>query len=365
MAKKQLVNVIIVSVCQTKDLLMSTKNLSTVVHARAGLLGNPSDGYFGKTISCLISNFSAKITLQESEIIELLPHPSYDPMDFPSLSTLAKTIDKQGYYGGLRIMLASCKRFYQICTERGIQLDAPNFTVRYETTIPREVGMAGSSAIVIAIWRSLINWYGVGDKFQQTTFPQLALDTELIELGITAGLQDRVIQTYGGVMYMDFDRQYLTERGYGEYIRMPQSTIPPLFVAYVLDPSESGFIHSDVKRRWNEGEKEVRDAMLTFASFAEEGREAMLQKNYDAIREMQGKAFALRRKIFGDNVLGKHNLRMVEIVESFGLCATTCGSGGAIAGVMADPDKHTAMAKALNEEGYRCMTATIGPDYEW
>jgi hypothetical protein len=32
---------------------------------------------------------------------------------------------------------------------------------------------------------------------------------------------------------------------------------------------------------------------------------------------------------------------------------------------MADPEKHAAMAKALDEEGYRCMTAIIGPDYAW
>ena len=35
-------------------------------HARAGLIGNPSDGYFGKTISAILRNFSAKVTLFES-----------------------------------------------------------------------------------------------------------------------------------------------------------------------------------------------------------------------------------------------------------------------------------------------------------
>ena len=35
-------------------------------YARAGLLGNPSDGYFGKTISVIVKNFSASVTLYES-----------------------------------------------------------------------------------------------------------------------------------------------------------------------------------------------------------------------------------------------------------------------------------------------------------
>ena len=35
-------------------------------YARAGLIGNPSDGYFGKTIAVIIKNFHAEITLFES-----------------------------------------------------------------------------------------------------------------------------------------------------------------------------------------------------------------------------------------------------------------------------------------------------------
>ena len=35
------------------------------------------------------------------------------------------------------------------------------------------------------------------------------------ELGITAGLQDRVIQVYGGLVYMDFDKGSTQWFGYG------------------------------------------------------------------------------------------------------------------------------------------------------
>ena len=32
-------------------------------YARAGIVGNPSDGYFGKTIACIVRNFCATVTL--------------------------------------------------------------------------------------------------------------------------------------------------------------------------------------------------------------------------------------------------------------------------------------------------------------
>lgn len=42
------------------------------------------------------------------------------------------------------------------------------------------------------------------------------LSVETRELGINAGLQDRVIQAYGGLVYMDFSKEHM-HRGYGEY----------------------------------------------------------------------------------------------------------------------------------------------------
>ncbi len=41
--------------------------------ARAGLVGNPSDGYFGKTLSFVIRNFKATVRLWESPHFEVVP----------------------------------------------------------------------------------------------------------------------------------------------------------------------------------------------------------------------------------------------------------------------------------------------------
>ena len=48
-------------------------------YARVGLMGNPSDGFFGKTLSLSIKNFWAEVTLEESERLTLVPHPLCDP----------------------------------------------------------------------------------------------------------------------------------------------------------------------------------------------------------------------------------------------------------------------------------------------
>ncbi len=35
------------------------------------------------------------------------------------------------------------------------------------------------------------------------------------ELGITAGLQDRVVQVFGGVVFMDFEQGHMQAQGHG------------------------------------------------------------------------------------------------------------------------------------------------------
>ena len=48
--------------------------------ARAGLLGNPSDGYFGKTLSFAFANFGVELRLTESSKMRFVPGEVDDAM---------------------------------------------------------------------------------------------------------------------------------------------------------------------------------------------------------------------------------------------------------------------------------------------
>jgi glucuronokinase len=57
-------------------------------------------------------------------------------------------------------MAAALHRFHRHCDARGVALSSRGFSLRYHTTVPRQVGLAGSSAIVTAIVRALLVFYG-------------------------------------------------------------------------------------------------------------------------------------------------------------------------------------------------------------
>ena len=65
------------------------------------LMGNPSDGFYGKTISLSIQNFWAEVTIFESERLILTPHLINDPTEFGSLADLHDSYGRDGYLGQL------------------------------------------------------------------------------------------------------------------------------------------------------------------------------------------------------------------------------------------------------------------------
>src|SRR5580700_10646481 len=132
--------------------------ITTHAYARAGLVGNPSDGYFGKTISFIIRDFKASVSLWESPYFEILP----DVGDFARFDSVTEFLADQklhGYYGGMRLVKAAIKKFHEYFTKQGVILPDRGFTVSYGTDIPRLVGLAGSSAIVVATLRGLMCFY--------------------------------------------------------------------------------------------------------------------------------------------------------------------------------------------------------------
>src|SRR4051794_16821483 len=107
-------------------------------YARAGLVGNPSDGYFGKTISFIIRNFKATVRLWESPHFEILPGHG-DFVRFDSVNAYLKDQRLHGYYGGMRLIKAAIKRFHDYCDRNRILLEPRNYTVGFDTDIPRLV----------------------------------------------------------------------------------------------------------------------------------------------------------------------------------------------------------------------------------
>ncbi len=324
-------------------------------HPRAGLIGNPSDGYHGKTISFIIRNLRAEVLLWESPELEIVAN-TRDHSLFKGIRELAEDVGQHGYYGGIRLLKATVKRFFDYCVEHGHGLHDRNFTLRYSSDIPSQVGLAGSSAIITACLRALMKFYEV--EIPKPIQPGLILSVETEELGIPAGLQDRVIQVYEGVVYMDFDREYMQAHGHGRYEELDPALLPPLYVAYRSDLAEGTEVfHNDIRSRFNRGEPAVVNAMKYWAGLADQVRDCLLRGDLQPVPELLNRNFDKRREIYQ---ISTGNLRMVEAARSVGASAKFTGSGGAIVGTFTDEAMYDALVAKLEPMGIRVFKPVIG-----
>jgi len=325
--------------------------------ARAGLMGNPSDGYHGKTLSLVVRDFSAEVTLYEWDRVEVV-FSRNDQTRFDSIDALVRDVRLHGYYGGIRLVKATIKKFVEFCRREGHLLHGRNFSARYESDIPRQVGLAGSSAIIVATLRCLMEFYGV--EIPLPVQPSLVLSVETDELGIAAGLQDRVVQTYEGLVYMDFAREVVHERcglQCGVYEPMDPGLLPPLYVAYSTELSEpTEVIHNNLRTRFQQGEKAVVEAMQRFGELTVEAREAILARDEKRLGELIDANFDLRRSICR---LPEGQIKMIETARRAGATAKFAGSGGAIIGTYGDEATLERLKTDLGQIGCRVIRPRI------
>ena len=326
--------------------------IETYAYARAGLLGNPSDGYYGKTISLILKNFRARVLLYPSARLEIKSGKADTPI-WEHLEEFRETTRWRGYYGGLRVIQALLMRFSDYCAERGLELHDRNFTIEYESTIPLRLGMGGSSAIIIATLRALQEFFEVDiPKHEQAN---LALETETVELGVGAGLQDRVIQVYEGAVYMNFARELMEQRGYGEYEPLDPALLGNVYVAYRTSLSEgTELFHNNIRARFDAGDPAIVDAMSRWAAIAEEGKQALIDCDSRRLGELINENFDLRSSIYR---ISEGNLEMVRTARKAGASAKFAGSGGAIVGTYEDDLHFARLSTALATIG----VATVKP----
>jgi glucuronokinase len=204
-----------------------------------------------------------------------------------------------------------------------------------------------------------MSFYGLsGDDIPLAVRPNILLEAETEELNISAGPQDRVVVTYGGLVYMDFSKEAYERNGgvHGDYERLDPSLLPPLFVAYREDLSKSsGSIHNIMRYRASvEEDKKVLDVMREKAALASQARVLLLNGEKDAIGPIISRDFDLRQSVY---TISPENRKMVEIARKLGTHAKQTGSGGAVIGTYRDENQYIKLEEEYRRNG--CSTVKV------
>ncbi|HEX7297505.1 MAG TPA: hypothetical protein VF257_00775 [Solirubrobacteraceae bacterium] len=254
-------------------------------HARAALAGNPSDGFGGAVLACCVRELRAWAHAEPAA------RSASDP---PSA-----------------LVDAAVARF-----ARG------PCTVRWGTDVPREVGLAGSSAIVTATVRALCVLHG--HDLAPGALAEMVLAVEVDDLGIAAGPQDRYAQAHGGLVLMDFSGPRPRVE------RLDPELLPPLYLAWHPATAETSHaVHGGLRERADE--PAVRGAMALLAGHARAARDALVAGDHAAFGAAVDASFDQRQALLK---LDPRHVAMVHAARGAGASANYAGSGGAIVGAL-------------------------------
>lgn len=244
-----------------------------VVPARAALAGNPSDLYGGAVLAIPVRSFAATVSLSESSV------------DLPLLRAA----------------------LYRVA--------ADDTGLDWSTTIPRSVGLAGSSALVIAALRA------VREFADPLELAELALAVERDDLGIVAGLQDRAVQAFDAPVLVDV-------AGARPLVRVLTPAKPLRFVV-VWDEAaaaDSGSYHQDRPAPDPDGLRDLADIARHAANAFAAGDEADLAIAMEISARLRGEIAPLPFA----------HQELTARVRACGLKPNSAGSGGAVIAVVRD-----------------------------
>jgi glucuronokinase len=283
--------------------------------ARAALAGNPSDGYGGAVVAIPLDDLRATASAAIAR----------------SFSVHAADTDL------LALLNATAEAFAEA---KG---SLPAVSLSASTSIPRSVGLAGSSALIIAALRALAA--ASSHRWQPIELAHLALSVERDRLGIEAGLQDRLVQAVGAPVAMTFDPVDFT-------ILRPEIEFH-LLVAWTPDAATtSDTVHRSLRRRFDGDDPKVLAAMEALAVQAKRAQRAIEVGRADMLGDAMNTTFELRTSIIdvGDQQRALHGL-----ARSKGLAANSAGSGGSLIGLAQDLERLTTAGRALEQAGHRVL----------
>ena len=304
---------------------------------RCGVLGNPTDMYGGSVLSCsTVERARCEITDADALIVEA---------DNGERQVIESVADYEPR--GDRLDLAKA-----VLKGMEITPGTHRFHVKTGTEIPMQAGLAGSTALVAAVFGAVASQ--TGRTYHKHALAEAIRDIEYRIMGVVCGFQDQYMAVYGGLNYMDF-------RDKGSHIAadaQPFATVEaladeapktlPFLLAHTGVKHHSGQAHKPVRQRWLEGDPIVREAYDRVQGLARNSRAALLAGDWDAIANAMNE----NQKVAYDlGASGEAVDKLIEVARANGAIGAKlagAGQGGTVLALTFEPEK---LAQALTDAG--------------
>lgn len=282
--------------------------------ARANLIGNPSDQYGGSTLSCTVP-LRARVEIEASPNGQLETRAASFSVRGPDDLALR----------GDRFDIARCVLAH-------LGLERPELRVRYDSEIPQQSGMAGSTALVVALLRALLAWRG--ETPSAYALAERARRIEREELGVQCGFVDQYLAVFGGLRFVDLRGKARDDDGEAPYASVEDLSAHvaelPFVLAFTGVRHSSDSVHRPLRERWEAGEPGIVSAYRRIGELGRLGKRALLDGAWDELGALMNENHAIQQGLGGS---GPSNERLIEAARQAGAPGAKlagAGKGGTI-----------------------------------
>ena len=319
--------------------MSSERQIISSAPGRAGVIGNPTDMYGGAVLSCSVP-MRARVHIAPADKLTLCTNgATCDIREWHDLRPRGDAFDvARAVLTYLRLPSLSCR-------------------IEYESEIPLRSGLAGSTALVVALLQGLLAWMGFHPNRYQLA--EKARFVELHHLKVVCGYQDAYMCAFGGLNYMDFRGKqfyraeeaelFATIEPISSYVRRL-----PFVLGFTGVQHSSGAVHKPLRERWLEGDPQVVEGYERITELARIGKRALLLEDWDLLARAMNENHAIQRDLGGS---GESNERLIAAALAAGAPAAKlagAGDGGTIIALWLDKDT-APLEKALRDAGAQAI----------
>ncbi|MGC8878371.1 MAG: galactokinase family protein [Anaerolineae bacterium] len=303
--------------------MSSKRQIISSAPGRAGVIGNPTDMYGGAVLSCSVP-MRARVRIAPADRLTLCTNgATCEIREWRDLRPHGDAFD-----------VARAVLTY-------LRLPSIRCCIEYESEIPLRSGLAGSTALVVALLQGLLAWMGV--HLNRYQLAEKARFVELHHLKVVCGYQDAYMCTFGGLNYMDFRGKQFYRAEEAELF----ATIEPIslyvrrlpfILGFTGVQHSSGAVHKPLRERWLEGDPQVVEGYERITELARIGKRALLLEDWDLLARAMNENHAIQRDLGGS---GESNERLIAAALAAGAPAAKlagAGDGGTIIALWLDED---------------------------
>jgi D-glycero-alpha-D-manno-heptose-7-phosphate kinase len=242
-------------------------------------------------------------------------------------------------------LLALLAHFFEV---RGI-------TLTTSSESPAGAGIAGSSALNVAVCAALAEWNRT--HYEPEALLQIAMNIEAQAINVPTGLQDYRPALYGGIAALELDVDGIRRVPLHVDIRELERRI---VLCYTGEPRNSGTNNWEITKKHIDGDKHVFDCFERIRDTAVRMREALERGDWNEVGSAIAEEWDNRKRLAPGVTTPAIDDLIARALQAGAISAKVCGAGGG--GCLfcyGPPERNSAIREALASGGARILDYKI------